>query len=391
MRSQRPIRVLHVLGSLNRGGVETWLMHVLSHSDLTRVQPAFLVHDEQPGVLDDDARSLGAAIYPCPSPARPWRYVHNFRRIVHEHGPFDVVHSHVHHFSGFVLELARHEGIPVRIAHSHSDTRSVDRAGGIARGCYLAMTEWLVHRNATVRVGVSSEAASALFGAKWQHDPCTRILPYGIDLTPFKEPVGAAALRESLGIPGGAHVVGHVGRFDAVKNHGFIVDLAPNVVQRDPSAIFLLVGAGPLKESIQRRVRAEGLEDRFVFAGLRSDVPRLLLGAMDALVLPSFYEGLPVVGIEAQAAGLPIVLSDSITREVVVVPGTATYLPLSAGVTAWAAAIVEAIGRPRIANPLVHLEQGPFDISRTIADLSDFYADPRTRDVPGRQQFFARG
>ena len=102
-----PVRVLHVLGGMNRGGVETWLMHVLRHIDRNRFRMDFLVHTVNPCAYDDEIHSLGSEIIPCLHPSRPWTYVRNFKRILREHGPYDVVHSHVHHFSGHILRLAR--------------------------------------------------------------------------------------------------------------------------------------------------------------------------------------------------------------------------------------------------------------------------------------------
>src|SRR5688572_4535103 len=116
------IRVLHVVGIMNRGGIETWLMHVLRHIDRRHFQVDILVATEQPGDYDQEARALGARILPCLRPRRPWAYARNFRRIVRTHGPYDVVHSHVRHFSSYVVRLAARAGIPVRLVHSHSDT-----------------------------------------------------------------------------------------------------------------------------------------------------------------------------------------------------------------------------------------------------------------------------
>src|SRR5690242_11069048 len=117
-----PIKVLHAVGGMNRGGVETWLMHVLRHIDRDRFQIDFLVHTTQPCDYDDEIRRLRSTIIPCLDHFRPWLYASNFRHILREYGPYDVVHSHVLHYSGYILRLARQAGVPVRVAHSHLDT-----------------------------------------------------------------------------------------------------------------------------------------------------------------------------------------------------------------------------------------------------------------------------
>src|SRR6188474_985657 len=120
------MRVLHVLGGMDRGGVETWLMHVLREWDRGRGQMDFLVHTTRQCAYDEEVRALGARIIPCLTPRRPWSYSKRLRRILRDFGPYDVVHSHVHHFSGMVLRAARTSGVPVRIAHSHNDTSGVE-------------------------------------------------------------------------------------------------------------------------------------------------------------------------------------------------------------------------------------------------------------------------
>ena len=122
--SSGPIRVLHVVGAMNRGGVETWLMHLVRRYQGTRVRTDILVHTDEPAAYDAELLEHGCRILRCPLVRRPIRYGHAVKRLLREHGPYDVVHSHVHHFSGYVLRLARKAGVPVRIAHSHNDTRA---------------------------------------------------------------------------------------------------------------------------------------------------------------------------------------------------------------------------------------------------------------------------
>src|SRR5208283_1463389 len=147
--TNRPVRILHVVGGMNRGGVETWLMHLLRHLDRQRFRMDFLVHTSQPCAYDNEIAAFGSRIIHCFPHTKPWRYAPNLMRILREDGPYDVVHSHVHHFTGLLLFIARRAGVPVRIAHSHSDTSLSDNGAGPGRLAYLWLMKYLIRTNAT--------------------------------------------------------------------------------------------------------------------------------------------------------------------------------------------------------------------------------------------------
>lgn len=372
------LRILHVVGGMVRGGIETWLMHILRHIDRDRFQMDFLVHTTQPCAYDDEVRALGSKIIPCPHPQRPWIYGPNFKQILRELGPYDIVHSHVHHYSGFVLRIARQAGVPVRIAHSHIDTSSHEAKAGLNRRLYLALMKWWIARHATVGLGASCKASADLFGPSWETDPRLRVLYSSIDLNPFRNIVDSVAVRAEFGIPADAFVIGHVGRFCEQKNHVFLVDIAAEVAKREPKMRLLLVGDGSLRPGIEQKVVQMGLADRVIFAGGRSDVPRLMLSAMDVFVLPSLYEGLPVVGIEAQAAGLPLILSDVITEEVDQVKPLVRRISLSQPAFVWADAVLAARNTTSDisqADILPVLENSLFNIAYAMKTLKKTYAN----------------
>ena len=376
LTKQRPIRILHVVGGMNRGGIETWLMHVLRHIDRDRFQMDFLVHTEKPCPYDDEARALGSKIIPCLTPAKPWLYDRNFKRILREYGPYDIVHSHVHHFSGYVLWLAKQAGIAVRIAQSHNDTSSIQAKAGWYRRLYLALTEWWVDRYATVGLGVSYKAAASLFGSAWSTDPRRQILYYGIDLTPFQSPVNSVAIRTELGLPADAFAIGHVGRFIEQKNHLFLLEIVAEVAKREPRMRLLLIGDGSLRPEIEQKVIQLGLTDRIIFPGVRPDVPQLMLGAMDVFLLPSFHEGLPLVLLEAQAAGLPCIFSDVITEEVDIVSDLVRRMSLSRSASDWAEKVLAARGDTSAitqSDALGVLEKSSFSIEMSVKELTKVY------------------
>jgi glycosyltransferase involved in cell wall biosynthesis len=330
------MRVLHVLGKLDRAGVETWLMHVLRSSG-HRFQMDFATHASGPGEYDQEVRSLGARIFPAPYDRKPFRFAHALQRILQTHGPYDIVHSHSEWFSGWVLRVAHLCGVPVRVAHSHCDASRLEARAGLGRRLKRGLSRQWIDRHATLGLAASREAASTFFGAGWETDRRWHVLHCGIDLSLFEADCpDRDTTRAELGIRAGAFVVGHVGRFYEQKNHDFLIDIASEAARQEPSFHLLLVGDGPLRPAIEAKVGRLGLNDRVTFAGSRADVPRLMLGAMDALVLPSLFEGLPLVGIEAQACGLTVLLSDIISPEVDIVPGLVRRLSLATPASAWA-------------------------------------------------------
>ncbi len=373
------IRILHVVGGMNRGGIETWLMHVLRHIDRDRFHMDFLVHTEQPCPYDDEVRALGSKIIPCLTPAKPWLYNCNFKRILREYGPYDVIHSHVHHFSGDVLWLAKQVGVPSRIAHSHNDTSEVDAHVSFLRRIYLNLMKVAISRYATTGLAASGCAGASLFGQDWSKYPRWRVLYYGVDLTPFQTPVDGLALRQDLGIPKDAFVLGHVGRFEEQKNHLFLLEIAAAVIQKEPLTRVLLIGDGSLRSVIEDKIKQMGLTPYVILAGLRSDVPQLIQSVMDVFLLPSFHEGLPVVGMEAQAAGLPLILSDVITEELDRVKPLIKRLSLSQGASEWAKAVLESPSLKSLysqAESLTSIENSPFNIAYSVQDITKIY-DPQ--------------
>ncbi|NDJ24221.1 glycosyltransferase [Nostoc sp. B(2019)] len=373
------IRILQVVGGMNRAGTETWLMHILRQINRDRFQIDFLVHTTEPCHYDHEIRTLGSKIIVCPHPhSQPWSYGYNFKQILKKHRPYDIIHSHGHHFSGYVLRLAHQLGIPVRIAHSHFDSSSVEAKTGLKRKLYLSLMKRWISQYATVGLGCSRNAAADLFGMKWENDPRWQLLYCGIDLAPFRNTFDSNAVRAELDIPADAFVLGHVGRFDAEKNHLFLLDIASEIAKREPKMRLLLVGDGKLRPEIEQKVVQIGLADRVIFAGVRSDVPRLMLGAMDLLIFPSLYEGLGLVLVEAQAAGLSCILSNVIPQEADVVKPLMHRISLLKPASTWADAVMETKQDTAKINQLEAfktVENSLFNIQRGARELEFLYME----------------
>jgi glycosyltransferase involved in cell wall biosynthesis len=372
-----PINILQVVGRMNRGGAETWLMHVLRHIDRERFHVHFLAHSAGEGAYDSEIRALGSRVLHGPNPHQPVAYARHFTGILRGQDPYHVVHSHVNHFSGYHAWLAHRSGVPVRIAHSHEDSRRLQTNARLLRRAYLRVSKRWIRQHATVGLAPSEKAALSLFGPQWADDPRRRVFYCGIDLSPFRDCIDKAMIRHELGIPGDAIVLGHVGSFSEPKNHSFLVQIAAEVNRRVPDMRLLLVGDGPLRPAIERQVVDLGLEGKVIFAGPRSDVPELMRGAMDVFVMPSHHEGLPLAGIETQAAGLPAVISDVITTELDVVPDLIRRAALSQPASAWAETILAARALPTTPqrDALRAIEQTPFNIERSVTELEKIYAN----------------
>lgn len=376
LAKEKPIRILHVLGMMERGGAETWLMHILRMIDRDRYRMDFLVHVAEPQDYDDEIRALGSNLILCPHTRQPLRYARDFLRILKEDGPYDVVHSHVHRYSGLVLRLAKRAGVPVRIAHSHLDASASEARASLPRKAYRTLMRRWIDACATDGLAASRRAADDLFGPNWEADPRYRTLFCGVDFSPFAECVCAAAVRAEFPLPPDAFVIGHVGRFTDQKNHAFLLDIAGEVVRRDPTVRFLLVGEGELRPEMMARAAGKGLRDYITFAGSRADVPRLMRGAMDAFVFPSRYEGLGLALVEAQAAGLPCVFSDAVPREADIMPPLVHRLSLDAPAGEWADALLAARDAPPLSRPetLAIARATPFDVRRSWDALEHVYA-----------------
>lgn len=359
-----PIRVCEFVGNMNGGGVEAVVMNYYRHVDRTKVQFDWVVTDSSTIVPKDEIESLGGRVFMVPAYTHLLGFQRSSCELFRAHPEWRIVHAHMNSLSVFPLKEATRVGIPVRIAHSHSTAGR----GEIVKNAAKAILRTQANKYPTHRFACSRFAGEWLFG---RGEPF-EIMYNAIDLGRFFFNAEARVrARASLGLVDGQFAIGHVGRFMPQKNHGFLIDVFERVAKRRSDAVLLCVGSGETESLVKSLVTKRGLSDRVRFLEQRDDVNELYQ-AFDAFVLPSLYEGLCLVGVEAQAAGLPCVLSDRITREVDVT-GTCDFLPIDDhGVWADALYAMEPRGDADRAG-IDHSDFENYDIVRQGVWLTDRY------------------
>ena len=354
------LRVLQVVNYMDRGGLETMLMNYYRHIDRNRIQFDFLVHRDVTAQYDAEIKQLGGNIYHMPplNPLSP-SYQEKEMQFFRSHA-YSVVHCHMDCMSAFPLFHAKSAGVPVRIAHSHNSSQNKDLKYPVKLLC-----KQLIPHSATQLFACSEDAGHFMFG---NHH--FQIMRNAIELKKFlfnsdvREEV-----RKELNVRDNV-VLGNVANFSLVKNHSFLLDIFFNYHQLNPKSKLLLVGDGSGRKNIEDKIRALELHDHVFLTGVRSDVYRLLQ-AMDVFVFPSLFEGLPVTMVEAQAAGLPCVISDTVPKDTDITD-LVTRVSLKAPLQQWISAIDVASKTTR-ADQSVQIKRSGFDIEENAKWLENFY------------------
>lgn len=360
-----PIRVLQVMPAMDAGGMETFVMNVYRTIDREQVQFDFLYHYDKPCFFDDEIQALGGQIHKLTvrQDNNLPRYLHQMHTLFAAHPEWRILHGHYSGFGMFYNAVARRSGIPVRVGHSHNTAYEPNLVG--------TLDKWMSSRfsaGLTDRFACSQLAGEMLFGK----DPFT-VLPNGIDTALFatRDVRRRALLRGDLGVADNEILFGHVGRFTAQKNHPGLLKIFAAVRSRLPKARLVLLGGGPAPyiEEIRALARELHLGDSVIFAGVRSNIQGFY-DAMDAFLLPSLFEGLPVVLVEAQTAGLPCFVADTIDRGAAFTERV-RFLPLD-DPAAWAGAIAAASLRRDPDARRKAVEAG-YDIHTNADALQEFY------------------
>lgn len=358
-----PIRVLMVVPNMHRAGLETLIMNIYRNIDREKVQFDFLTHYTAKFDYDDEIEQLGGQIYRLSvrEDNNLFKYLSDLKRFFANHPEYKIVHGHMESFGFLYSRAAKKAGVKTIIAHSHNALIEPTLKGYLKS---LMNKPW--KRYANTLFACSQKAGDFMFNGS----PYT-VINNGIRCEEFVYNLDVRAeCRKELDLENKI-VIGHIGRFDPQKNHTFLIDIFAQYAMKHENAVLLLVGEGALIGNIRDKVNSLNLSEKVKFLGVRSDTSRIYQ-AMDIFLLPSLFEGLPVVGVEAQSAGLPILTADTVTKELCVT-NLVEMLPLSSSSTVWGEKIDDMLGRIRRRNTLSEMNEAGFNIKKTADFLQDFY------------------
>jgi glycosyltransferase involved in cell wall biosynthesis len=364
------MKVLQIGLGNNPGGVESFAINYARELQKKGVVFDFLCMYGQIAYADEIER-LGGRIFYVPNVKKNYfGYVKAVRRILKEQR-YDVVHVNMLSAANIVpLRLAKEAGVHKVIAHSHNSSTT-----GLIRTVMHRLNQPAVRQYADTWFACGTQAAAFLFGEKHCAEQQIYIIKNAINVESYLfSEENRNALRKQLGYEG-CFIVGHVGRFNVQKNHEGIIKIFLEVLKYEPKAVLCLVGDGELKNEIEQQTTAYGIRDRVYFAGVRNDVERLF-SMMDVFLFPSLFEGLPFAVIEAQANGLPCVVSDTISDEVLL-DHNITALPLQKEAAVWAKKILSFKGKKRTEPEKTKqlMEEAGFDIKIEAEALKQLYQE----------------
>lgn len=351
---------------MNIGGAETFLMKIYRKLDKTQYQMDFAVGIENAGAYDDEILSMGGKIFHIsPKSSGLLKNFNSIKQLVKKKQYKYVLRVSQNSMSALELLAAKFGGAKITAFRS-SNSDSV--SGNKKEKMVHSISKFMPHLFANVKIAPSTEAAEFMFGKDCVKKGKAKILHNGIDLTYYKyDEQARAEIRKEFHIEN-KFLVGHIGRFNQQKNHNFLIDIFNEIEKIRNDSILLLVGKGELESQIRKKISEFGLTEKVIFTGIRSDIPALL-SAMDVFVFPSLYEGMPNTVVEAQATGLPCVISDKITREAQLTE-LIHYKSLKASCEDWARTTLSFKDRDRTPYPQIVKDKG-YDINDTAKLFTD--------------------
>lgn len=366
-------KVLQVIGGMNRAGAETMLMNIYRHIDKTQIQFDFLVFYSEKQDYEDEIESMGGKVIHMPlnKGIQMAKSVAFIRKVLRNEGPYCAIHAAT--LFNSVYPLLASIGMPgvVRVVHSHTTRNTLHRS--VLRVVYEHLSRWLIKVLGQRFIACGVEAGEYLFGKRFHKDGI--VINNAVNIDEFANADSSAIenLRKELGIDGDL-VIGNVARLTEVKNHAKMIEIAQALKTKGIKFKMLFIGQGDLQQEIEQKIQAYHLEDEVQLLGLRTDIPNLL-HVMDVFLMPSHFEGNPVSLIEAQAAGVPCVISDTITDRIDVGAGLVRKVRLDQDGKEWAEAILTAAALPRPSKEAIAdgLKTHGYDLDTTTQLLMDIY------------------
>ena len=365
MRDDEPVRVAQIMGKWVGGGVESVVMNYYRYIDRTKIQFDFICDDDSTNIPYEEIEKLGGKVILIPPYQKVLKYHNKLKKILKE-GHYKIVHSHINTLSVFSLFAAKCAGVSVRIAHSHSTTNKKEKKKNLLKQVLRPFSKLF----ATDYMCCSELAGRWLFGDKEYDKGNVYLLNNAIDLDKFKYNESLRKeKRKELGISDDTLVIGHVGRFVEQKNHKFLIDIFNEIYKKNNNSLLLLAGQGPLIYEIKNKVKSLKLEKKVKFLGQRSDIDKLYQ-AFDVFLLPSLYEGLPVVGVEAQSTGLLCELSNDMTKETKVLD-TTRFISLNTSAEEWANNILDDVKKHKRIDSSKEMTNKNFNIKEEVKRLEE--------------------
>lgn len=364
----QPIRVAHVMGKMVSGGVESVVMNYYRNIDKRSVQFDFIVDEDSTYIPRDEIENMGGRVIIVPPYQKIFSYINRLKMIFKEN-EYKIVHSHLNTLSIFPLYAAKVSKVQVRIAHSHSTSNKKEWKKNILK--YILKPFSKV--NATHYFCCSELAGRWLFGDKTYDDDKVKLINNAIDVDKFtyNEEI-RDKIRKEIKVENKL-VIGHVGRFVEQKNHTGLIDIFNEIYKINPDSVLLLAGDGPLLGDIRDKVNSLNLTDAVKFLGVTKDINNIMQG-IDVFLLPSLYEGLPVVGVEAQASGSLCILSSNMTKETKVIE-TTKFLSLDDSAETWSKHILEEYKNFKRKDTRDEIIDANFEIKTEAIKLKNKYIE----------------
>ncbi|WP_002146221.1 glycosyltransferase family 1 protein [Bacillus cereus] len=368
-------RVLHIVSAMNRGGTENLLMNMYRNLNKNKIQFDFVSHRSGQDDFDEEIIGMGGKIYKIPSLGQvgPYKYIKNLVEIISNNG-YVAVHVHTDYQGGFAAIAAQMSNVKRRICHSHSN--NWPKGSGVIAKITLRILQSIIKYAGTNFCACSVEAARFLFGEKMIKNDKVQVIKNAIDINQFtnEDIRDTDSLRKEFNIPEGAKIIGHIGRFSQSKNHSFLLRILKEILKKDTNFIAILVGDGPLKDSIENEAKKLGIYNNIRFLGVREDIPRLMK-VFDVFIFPSIFEGFGMVVLEAQCVGVPCVVSDTIPKSVDMNLEIISFVGLDEKVGKWSDEIYKALlkGRPEREKIINNIVKSGFDVNSNVLDWLSLY------------------
>lgn len=363
------IVIAQIMGKMVGGGVEAVVMNYYKNIDRNKIQFDFICDEDSPNIPYKEIEKLGGRVILVPPYQKIKIYINELVKVLKD-GNYKIVHSHINALSVFPLYAAKKAGVPIRIAHSHSTTNKAEWKKNLMKQALRPFSKMY----ATDYFCCSKLAGEWLFGKNTFEKGKITLINNAIDVDKFLfDKQDRKNKRKELNINDDTLVIGHIGRFVKQKNHDFLIDIFEEIYKKNNNVLLVLAGDGPDKSKIEEKVKAKGLNDNVKFLGLINDADKLYQ-AMDVFLLPSLYEGLPVVGVEAQASGLLCILSSAMTKETKVLE-TTQFISLEESAEKWAEIILDSCQNFERKNTKTEIGKNGFDITKEGKKLENKYIE----------------